>query len=491
MSVLGFTPSPTSVHEWVSAFARTDHSVQFYEDDEYLCRLVATFIADGLRANEPAVVIATPAHREGMAAHLRAMGFDPETSAITMLDARETLNLFMVDAIPDEERFRTTVGGVLEQCCGGDARQRVRAYGEMVDLLWNDGSPEGAVRLEELWNGLAELYAFSLLCAYPIGNFYKESHGRMFEAVCRAHGRVMPTETFGAIADDARAREIALLQQRAGALEAEIEHRKELERALRESLEAHRANEERQAAIAAENARLYRLAANANRAKDEFLATLSHELRTPLTAILGWSRMLEMGGLDPDVMRTAVRTIDRSARSQAALIDDLLDVSRIVTGKLALRTDIVDLAEVVERAVETMQLAADARGITIDVRGAHGRAIVTGDANRLQQVAWNLLSNAVKFSETGSCISVAVERDEVYAYLTVHDDGRGIDADFIPHVFEPFRQADGTSPRVYGGLGLGLAIVKHVTELHGGTVTAASAGAGRGATFVVTLPLAS
>ena len=138
-----------------------------------------------------------------------------------------------------------------------------------------------------------------------------------------------------------------------------------------------------------------------------------------------------------------------------------------------------------------MLFRSEARDISVDLSAAHGRAIVTGDATRLQQIAWNLLSNAVKFSETGSCVSIAVERDEQQAYLTVRDDGCGIAAEFLPHVFDPFRQADGTTTRTYGGLGLGLAIVKHVVELHGGTVIAASPGRDRGATFVVTLPLAS
>jgi signal transduction histidine kinase len=474
------------VREWATAFAAHDHSVQFYDSDDYLCRLVAEFVADGIRAGEPAVIIATEAHRRGVATELRSLGIDPGT--ITMLDARETLETFVAGPMPDEARFRSTIGGVLETL--QTSRARIRAYGEMVDLLWRDGNPEAAVQLEEYWNGLGGLYSFSLLCAYPMGNFYKESHGRMFEEVCRTHTRVMPSEAFGPIAEDARAREIALLQQRAGALEAEVAHRKELERALRESLEKHRQNEERQAAIAAENARLYRIAADANRAKDEFLATLSHELRTPLTAILGWARMMELGGLDPDVMRTAIGSIDRSARAQAALIDDLLDVSRIVTGKMSMRSDVVDLADVVERAVETLQLAAESRGIAVDVHALRGKVIVTGDANRLQQVAWNLLSNAVKFSDGGDRVSIGIDRDGEHAYLTVQDDGRGIAPNFLPHVFEPFRQADGTSTRTYGGLGLGLAIVKHVTELHGGSVTASSGGGGFGATFLVTLPLA-
>ena len=490
MSVHPSAPLQPSTHRWTTAFSHASHSVQFYESDEYLHDLVANFVAEGLQSGEPAVIIATEAHRNGFASHLRMMGIDPDHTRITMLDARATLEQFMDGDTPNADRFRTVIGGVLEEN-GGETNTRIRAYGEMVDLLWRDGNPRAAVQLEELWNGLAGLYTFTLLCAYPMSNFTSEADSAMFERICSTHNLVMPSEAFRPIDKDAHPREIALLQQRAGALEAEIEHRKQLEEALRESLEMHRANEERLAAIAQENERLYLLAADANRAKDEFLATLSHELRTPLTAILGWSRMLDMGGLAPDVMRTAVRTIDRAARTQASLIDDLIDVSRIMMGKMSLRTDIVDLAKVAEGAVETLQLAADARGVTLELSATQGRAIVTGDATRLQQILWNLLANSVKFSEAGARVSVVIERDDACAYATVTDNGRGIAPEFLPHVFEPFRQADGTSTRSYGGLGLGLAIVKHVTELHGGTVRATSAGEGHGATFVVTLPLAA
>ena len=245
----------------------------------------------------------------------------------------------------------------------------------------------------------------------------------------------------------------------------------------------------RRAAIALDNARLYQLAHEANRTKDEFLATLSHELRTPLTAILGWARMLMLGSLDAETSRTAVETIERSARTQASIIDDLLDLSRIVTGKLKLQKELVDLREVVEGTVQTVRLAAEAKGIHLEVTPCE-RLIVTGDATRLQQIAWNLLSNAIKFSKPGGSVAIAIERASDQARIVVTDKGRGITPAFLPHVFEPFRQAEGTTTRVHGGLGLGLAIVKYLTELHGGTVTAASDGSGSGATFTVRLPLA-
>jgi signal transduction histidine kinase/CheY-like chemotaxis protein len=246
----------------------------------------------------------------------------------------------------------------------------------------------------------------------------------------------------------------------------------------------------RRASMAIDNARLYRLAQDANRIKDQFLATLSHELRTPLTAILGWSRMLTLGGLDADTMRTACGTIERAARTQAALIDDLLDLSKVVTGKLALRNEPVELTGVIESALETVRLAADTNGIRLDVAPMTDRAIVSGDPTRMQQIIWNLLSNAIKFSDTGGSVLVALERHHDSARIIVRDEGRGIAPAFLPHVFDAFRQADGEITREHGGLGLGLAIVKYLAELHGGSVTATSAGEGHGSTFVVTLPLA-
>ena len=699
------------------------HVVQFYDREEFLYDVVADFLGDGLNAGEPEVVIATRPHREAFLERLEGKGFNGQVKEITFVDASETLSSFMIGNLPDEVLFRNKVGGLIARIVNGNGG-RVRAYGEMVDVLWRQGNAEGAIRLEELWNDLAEVQSFSLLCAYAMGNFYKESHSQHFEDICLTHSHVIPAESLAKadIDETARWREITILQQRAGALQAEVRHRKELEHALRDALAARRkaegelkdfienapiamhwvgpdgtilwanraeidllgyspeeyighhiaefyvhrdqiddilqrlaAREEirdceiqlrakdgsithaavssnvlfengnfvhtrcftrnitdrkrletersflleattalnrsldyearlnevanlvvprlaewcavdiagedgtsvrsatagasgasvppdtaiadvlrsgqaqvssqwmivpmtasdrvfgaiifvsirrgysaaevslasefaRRAAIAVENARLFGLAQHANRAKDEFLATLSHELRTPLTAILGWARMMMLGNLDEETMGTAVETIERSARAQASLIDDLLDLSRVVTGKLTLESELVDLGTVVDSAVQTVQLAANAKGIHLDAEVGAERAIVTGDPTRLQQIAWNLLSNAIKFSPSGARVSIAVKREGENVRLIVRDDGRGISADLLPHVFEAFRQGDGANTRRYGGLGLGLAIVKYLAELHGGMVSASSAGEGRGATFTVTLP---
>jgi PAS domain S-box-containing protein len=227
----------------------------------------------------------------------------------------------------------------------------------------------------------------------------------------------------------------------------------------------------------------------ASRAKDEFLATVSHELRNPLNAILGWTRMLRAGKLDPARATRALETVERNAMMQAALVEDMLDVSRIITGKLMLKVGAVDLPTVVASALDTVRMAADAKQITVAVELDAELELAAGDPERLQQVVWNLLSNAIKFTPRGGTVTVRTRRAGAHVELTVQDDGQGMPADFLPYVFDRFRQADSTSTRVHGGLGLGLAIVRHLVELHGGTVSVASEGAGKGSTFTVRLPL--
>ena len=227
----------------------------------------------------------------------------------------------------------------------------------------------------------------------------------------------------------------------------------------------------------------------ANRAKDEFLATVSHELRTPLNAILGWSQMLRTSKLNEATAARALETVERNAKAQAQLVEDILDVSRIITGKLRLDARPVDLPPVIESAIDSVRPAIDAKGLRLETALDPQAGPVSGDPARLQQIVWNLLSNAVKFTEKGGRVQVRLERANSHAAITVSDTGCGIRTDFLPHVFDRFRQADGTSTRPHGGLGLGLAIVRHMVEMHGGAVEAFSPGEGLGATFTVKLPL--
>jgi PAS domain S-box-containing protein len=261
----------------------------------------------------------------------------------------------------------------------------------------------------------------------------------------------------------AEATQLALLEQREARLQAE---------------------EERRRAEAS-----YRVAQEANRAKDEFLMTLSHELRTPMTAILGWSRLLPTMQPEDPLFHEAVLSIAGGAQLQARLIDDILDVSRIVSGKLRLAPETIEVGRVIIEAVDAVSATADAKQITITTSLAPALGMIVADATRIQQVLWNLLTNALKFTPRRGAVQVSARRTASQVQITVTDNGEGIDPEFLPHLFEPFRQAESPSTRVHGGLGLGLSIVRYLAEAHGGRVTAESEGKGKGSTFTVALPV--
>lgn len=229
-------------------------------------------------------------------------------------------------------------------------------------------------------------------------------------------------------------------------------------------------------------------AERANRLKDEFLATISHELRNPLNAILGWAHMMRLGNLTPANVERAVETIYRNAKSQAQLVSDLLDVSRIISGKLRLDVRTIDLIQIVNAAVDSIRPAADAKSIRLQTLLDPAAGPISGDADRLQQVVWNLLTNAVKFTPKGGRVQVKVQRINSHIEIVVTDSGVGINKDFLPYVFDRFRQADASTTRIHGGLGLGLSIVHQLVDLHGGSVNVQSEGEGKGTTFTVVLP---
>jgi len=868
------------------------HLVQFYDDESFLCETVGDHLAAGFAAGEPVIIIATAGHQNAFSDVLRRRSFDLERARskrqLTLLDAEETLSKFMRDGAPDAALFKAHIGTLVRDVRRQGQERPVRAYGEMVDVLWKAGNRQAAIRLEQMWNELATVEEFSLVCGYGMDGFQSARDLEDFERVCSCHSHVVPTESFWNLkSEDVRLREVGILQQRARALEAEIAHRKELEADLRERedelrdfldnavdgihwvdangfilyanqaelsllgytraeyvgrnitefhvdsdviqdmltrlrdgqtivdyearlrsrdgsikyvvvnsnvlfragkfvhtrcfsrditarkeaedrlrlaearframheatpdgvgvmlpvrdrggsiqdfrfiyanrivaknlglaadelvgprsllellpgfdetpfwaaccrvadsgqpevfeepdtrngrsgwyrnivvsigqelaitssditdrkraeeslrflaeastilassldydttlssvvklavptiadwaacdlldpdgrvqrlavehvesasterarglpehspqatnasfgaenvirtgkaelireitdavLEAtigdtatlafvkslglhssvcvplvarghvvgaltlawdrpgrHYTKEDvglveelaRRAGLAIENAVHYKAAADASLAKDEFLAVVSHELRTPLNAILGWVHMLRDNTVPEARRGHALETIERNARAQNQLIEDLLDVSRIVSGKLRLDVAPVDLQSVVERAIETVRPAASAKNISLRPTLSPDASPVMGDADRLQQVVWNLLSNAVKFTPKDSDVQIDLGRRQSNVELLVRDQGQGIDPLFLPHVFERFRQADGGAARGKGGLGLGLAIVRNLVELHGGSIRAQSEGPGRGACFTVSLPI--
>lgn len=308
----------------------------------------------------------------------------------------------------------------------------------------------------------------------------------------------------------------AQLEQTNRALELQIQERRKIEEELRQSQsQLERRVQERTAALVEMNQQLEQeiqerqkaeaqreqllereqiartTAESANRLKDEFLAVLSHEIRTPLNPILGWAKLLRGGKLDAEKTQIALETIERNAQLQTQLIDDLLDISRILRGKLSLNVDTVRLTQTIAAAQETVRLAAEVKEIQIITQLDPSPKTVMGDTNRLQQVIWNLLSNAVKFTPSGGRIYISLEYQDKQAKIQVQDTGKGIREDFLPYVFDSFRQADGTTTRNFGGLGLGLAIARQIVELHGGSIQAESPGEGMGATFTVQLPLST
>ena len=470
-----------------------DHFVQFYESDDFLLGSLGGYVGEGLARGESCIVVARGERRAALDAHLRACGQDPRAARMRgqffSLDAAETLSRLMVGRSPEPARFEEVVGQLVERAGVGD--RRVRIFGEMVALLWAEGNRDAALRLEGLWNGLQQRRQFRLFCAYPITHFGTDPQDGPLGHVCAEHTRVIPAESYTALsAGDERERAIVELQRKALALEAEIAERMEAEaalRALKERLE--REAEARQRLLVSErNARAE--AEQANRLKDEFLAVVSHELRTPLTAIVGWAHMLRHNGLDEATARRGLETIERNAQAQAQLVEDILDVSRVIAGKLRLNVTPVDLSAVLVAAIDSVQLAAESKGIRLEVTLDPSARRVSGDAGRLQQVVWNLLANAIKFTDAGGSVCVRLRQAGRDVEVSVSDDGCGIDSDFLPYIFERFRQADATTTRRHGGLGLGLAIVRHLVELHGGTVKAESRGEGKGSTFTIRLPLA-
>jgi PAS domain S-box-containing protein len=243
------------------------------------------------------------------------------------------------------------------------------------------------------------------------------------------------------------------------------------------------------ASVALENARMFAMVQESSRLKDEFLASLSHELRTPLNAVLGYARMLRTGMVSADKQQKAIETIERNATSLTQIVEDILDISRIISGKIRLNVQPVDFPQIVQNAIDAVTPAADARGVRLEAMLDPQANPVSGDPERLQQVFWNLLTNAVKFTSRGGRVQVRLERINSHIEVSVADTGIGISPEFLPHVFERFRQADASISRERGGLGLGLSIARQLVEMHGGTIQASSGGVGRGATFAVTLPL--
>ena len=462
-----------------SAKDRRDHAVQFYEDDAFLVNMIAQFAANGIALGEPVILIATRAHGDALLAELRARQFnvdnDIKNGHLRVIDAGETLESVMdrgQHGMPNEERFQSVLEDIVPRT-PPRGRRGIRAYGEMVDVLWNQGNVPAALRLEELWNEAAESRQLSLLCGYAMARFPNAEHTKAIEEICRLHTHVLPTERF--IERDAAGRrmEIVLLQQRARALETELARRKTLDSRLRRTARlARRARD---------------VAQQANLAKSQFLAVMSHELRTPLNAIGGYAELLEMGihGHVNDDQRDSLERIQRNQRHLLTLINHVLDYAKLETRSF--RFEIADVAVVdALRAVEALTLPQiAAKGLRYAQSGAR-ELMVRADPDKLHQIVLNLLTNATKFTNDGEIV-VECLADDVTAYIHVRDTGIGIPAERLGAIFDPFVQLDNDYTRKAEGIGLGLAISRELARGMNGSLSVEST-VGQGTTFTLALP---
>jgi signal transduction histidine kinase len=451
---------------------RGSHVVRYYDTDSSLVDEVGQFVLAGLATGEPAVVIATPTHRDGLERLLKvnrvSVADARRAGRYVPLDAAETLGRVTVDGWPDPVRFGEVVGGTLGRAAASSSAEHVRAFGEMVALLWADGRRDAAGRLEELWNELAKSHAFALVCAYPLAAFGAHSDDAPFEVVSGLHTAVVPTEAYTALADpDERLRAIAALQQKAAALENEVTRRRALEREL--------------------VAKVHELA-DVDRRKDEFLAMLGHELRNPLAPVSAALEVMRLRADDPLRTANAREVVARQITQMTRLVDDLLDVSRITRGQIELRDESVVLPALIERAVEVARPLIDERGHRLSLDLPEQPLVFRGDHARLEQVVINLLSNAAKYTDVGGRIWLRVSLDGGDLVLSVKDSGEGLTPEFCERAFDLFVQGPDTRSMARGGLGLGLTLVRRLVQLHGGTIEAHSDGPGTGSEFIARLP---
>ncbi len=454
------------------------HLVQFYDDDSFLFETVARFLAAGVAAGDRMLVIATPEHasgiREALSCALVPGALD--ATRVIFFDARDLLGEFMRGGMPDPVLFRQA-GARLLASAPPQPGARLRAFGEMVNLLWHDGQPRAAVRLEELWNDLARENDFSLLCAYTMAHFYREGDSEHFIQVCGAHSHVLPAESFARIESlDSALRELCVLDQRSRLLESEIHSRQEIEHALRDAVE------QRARSQADLNESLRREALARTRAeqseqfKEVFVSALGHDLRNPLNTILTTTRLMALRGeLGVDTDKRLQRVIASGVRMER-MVEQILDLTRdrLASGISVNRTGPLDLAPLVAKVVEGIQIAHPNQAV--ETRLTHCFASV--DAERFEQVASNLIDNAATHGDADAPIEVTLAERGRLVVLSVRNYGPAIDQQSLTLLFDPFRRARRPVGRS-AGLGLGLYISARIVEAHGGEIRVESSeGAG-------------
>jgi signal transduction histidine kinase len=450
------------------------HAVQFYDDETFLFEVVGRFVSAGLRAGERALVIATASHTLGILERIDAdlLASARSSGQLTLIDGEALLSTFMRDGLPDTRLFQAELARVIAATQTHPA-PRLRAFGEMVDVLCRAGNTRAALRLEELWNGAGNEQEFSLLCAYAARSFPREEDGERFLDVCRSHTHVLPTESFTPAEDsDARLREISLLQQRARALEGEVRSRKRVEESLRQALE-HRLRVEAELRASLEREQEALTVARANEAfKEVFMGMLGHDLRNPLNTILTTARLMTLRGeLAPDSQRRLERVVSSGARMQR-MIEQILDMTRdrLTDGIAVVRTPARDLVPLVSSIVEETRLAHPQSVIDLCVAGPCFGSV---DAERFEQVVCNLLGNAATHGDCARPITVCLEEQGERISLSVLNHGVPIDPEFLPFLFDPLRR-ERKPPGQSEGLGLGLYISERIVRAHGGEMVVTS-----------------
>ncbi|MEP6731589.1 MAG: ATP-binding protein [bacterium] len=453
------------------------HAVQFYDDDAFLIASVGDYLASGLALGQAVIAVTTEEHRTHLSAHLEGRGFDVERavfrSQLIFADADALLATFMEQSLPNPERCRATIGEILRPHQQTIPRATVRVFGEMVDVLCRAGNFDGAIALEEIWNELAQHHTFSLLCGYSMHTFADARHTESIASICGTHAHVIPTERYMEVVGGSRLREIALLQQRAKALESEIEQRMQLETSLRSALTR---------------------AETANRAKNQFLAVMSHELRTPLNAIGGHVQLLEMEllGTVNERQRDALARVQRSQRHLLGLINDVLNLARLEASQVVYTCEPVLVDELLAEVcllLEPLFATNDLR-CTIESARDASALIVRADREKVHQILLNLFGNAIKFTPAGGRIVVRAGPCKGSASLIeieVCDTGVGVPAEKLDAIFEPFVQIGGGTARNRDGVGLGLSISRTLARGMGGDLLAES-DIERGSTFRLQLP---
>jgi signal transduction histidine kinase len=450
------------------------HSVQFYDSEDFLFAAVGQFLAAGIEAGDRLLVVATPAHNAGFIERLASLKLESalSTGQLLLLDARATLARFMVDGSPDPDRFREVLGTVLSEVrANGRENARVRAYGEMVDLLWRDGNSSAAIRLEELWNEQGTRHSFELLCAYAMGSFYREGDHERFLHVCGAHSHVFPTESFLALDNRSRLKEIGVLQQRAQLLEAEIQQRRVVETKLREALcEQRRVEEELRASVKREKA-ARELAELSDQFKEMFVGVLGHELRNPLNTILMTARLLQMGELPEETARRLDRLAAGGLRMKR-MIEQMLDLTRArLAGGIAVSCgDPRDLVALTLKTLEELSTTSPSARVELV---APTMCVIEVDGDRFQQLLANLIGNAFQYGDREREIVVNIEPQGNLVALRVRNFGKPIDPLFLPFVFDPFRRAH-PERTCAEGLGIGLYICERIVSAHGGSLRVTS-----------------